>query len=146
MPKVWIQAVAIMVYTNTTPAAVSVTQDGKAQIALCRPVLMSATTMEDVWTGSVCVIRATQETTADSRCVQTTATTRDTAWMESVCVSRTSPARTAGSRCVPMTAMVMACVWTACASVMKAFMEKTVHWVSYSNKQHTLFPHYMHNI
>lgn len=123
----WTQAAAAMVRTNTTPAAASVTQDGKAQIAQCPPVLMTATTMDDVWTASVCVIRATQETTAASRCVQTTATTRDTAWMESVCVSRTSPARTAASRRVPMTALVMASVWMACASVMKAFMGKTAH-------------------
>lgn len=119
-----------MVRTNSTAAAVSVTQDGKAQTAPCPLVLMSAMTMEDVWTGSACVIRATQGTTAASWCVQTTATTRGTAWMGNVCASHTSPARPAASRGAQMTAVIMAVVWTACASVMMVLPGKTAHLVS----------------
>ncbi len=116
-----------MVPSNKTPAAASVTQDGKAQTAPCPPAQMNAMTTADVWMGSVCAIRASQETTAASLCVQTTATTRDTAWTENVCVFPTSPVRTAASRSVPTTVLVTAGVWTASASVMKAFMGKTVH-------------------
>lgn len=129
--KEWTQAVVAMVPTNTTPAAASVTRDGKAQIARCPPAQTSAMTTAGVWMGNVCATRATQVRTAASWCVQTTATTKDTAWMENVCVSRTSPARTAASRSVQMTASVTAGAWMASASVMKAFLGKTVHWVSY---------------
>ena len=64
--KAWTQAVVAMVPTNTTPAAASVTQDGKAQIVQCPPALTSAMTTADVWMGSVCATRATKEKTAVS--------------------------------------------------------------------------------
>ena len=63
--------------TKRTSAAVSATQAGRAQIARCPPALMSATTMDDVWTGSACAIRATRETTAASWRVPITAMIRD---------------------------------------------------------------------
>lgn len=62
----WTQAVVAMVPTNTTPAAASVTLDGKAQIARSPPALTNAMTTAVVWMGSVFAIRATQETTAAS--------------------------------------------------------------------------------
>lgn len=136
--KMWIQAAAVTVLTTTTPAAASVTWDGKAQIALCPPALMSATTMVGVWTGNVCVIRATQEKTATSWCVLTIAMIRGSAWMENVYASLTSPVRAVASRSVPMTVPTMGIVWMASASAMKAFMGKTVHQVSYSNSKHKL--------
>lgn len=116
-----------MVHSSTIPAAVSVIWDGKTQIAQCPPVPKNAMTMVDVWTGSACVIRATQEKTAASWCVQMTATTKATAWMESVCVSHTSWAKTAASTSVPTAAVATVSVWTAGVSVMKVFMGKIVH-------------------
>lgn len=129
--EVWIQAVVVMVPTDTIPAAASVIQDGKAQIVQRPPALMTAMTTADVWMGNVCAIEATQEMTAASRHVQTTAMTRDTVWMENAFASRTSLVRTAASRSALMTALITASVWMAGASVMKAFMGTTVHQVSY---------------
>lgn len=131
--KVWTEVVVATVPTSRRPAAASATQDGKARTAPSPPALTSATTTADVWTGSVCAIRATRETTAARWRVRTTATTRGSVWMGNVCASRTSPARTATSRSVLMTALVMAGAWTGCASVMKAFTERTAHQVRQSN-------------
>lgn len=124
-----------MVHINTTPAAVSVTQVGRAQTVQCPPALTIATIMAVVWMGSVFVIRITQGTTAASRCVQTTAMTRDNAWVENVCASLTSLVRTAVSSSVPMTASVTACVWMAGASVMTASTGTIAHLVSLSHSR-----------
>lgn len=118
-----------MVPTNMTPAAASVIQGGKAQIAQCPPALTTAMTTADVWMGNVCAIKATQEMTVASCHVQTTAMTKDTVWMESACASHTSLVKTAASRSALMTALVTASVWMATASVTKAFMGRTVHQV-----------------
>lgn len=65
-PQVWTLAVVATGPTSTTPAAANVTLAGKAQTALSPPVLMSATTMAAVWTGSVCALLATWGVTAAS--------------------------------------------------------------------------------